>query len=282
MSKTNVIACIDGTEVSTAVSDYAAWTSLRLGAPLILLHILDKSAYPVKSNLSGNIGLGSREALLQELAELDEKRGRVALEQGRLMLEAARQRALADGVNDPIVHQRHGDLLDSLLAIEEDTQLLVLGKHDENLGPHVGSRLETLVRSLHRPMLVCPPVYKKPERVMIAFDGSDTTRKAVDFVAGSPLFRGTSCHVVLVGHDDDANRGPLQWAKHTLASSNLEVNAVLQQGDVEEALCDYRREQDIDIMVMGAYGHSVIRRFLVGSTTTAVIRNAQIPVLLLR
>ena len=115
---TNVIACIDGTDVSTAVCDCAAWASLRLEATLILLHVLDKSEYPVKGNLSGNIGLGSRETLLQELAKLDEKRGRLALEQGRLMLETARQRALADGISEPIVHQRHGDLIESLLAIE--------------------------------------------------------------------------------------------------------------------------------------------------------------------
>jgi len=278
----HVIACIDGTDVSTAVSDYAAWSSLSLDVQLILLHVLDKSDYPVQSNLSGNIGLGSRETLLQELAELDEKRGRLALEQGRIMLEAARQRALADGVDDPIVHQRHGDLLDSLLAIEQDTRLLVLGKHDENLGAHVGSRLETLVRSLHRPMLVCPPAYGKPERVMIAFDGSDTTRKAVDMVAGSPLFCGMPCHVVMIGADNPVNRGQLEWARHTLESSDFVVTTALRQGDVEKTLCDYRREEAIDILVMGAYGHSVIRRFLVGSTTTAVIRNAQIPVLLLR
>lgn len=282
MAKTNVIACIDGTDVSTAVSDYAAWSSLQLEAPLILLHVLDKSAYPVKSNLSGNIGLDSRETLQQELAELDEKRGRLALEQGRIMLEAARQRALADGIGNPIVHQRHGDLLDSLLAIEQDTRLLVLGKHDENLGAHVGSRLETLVRSLHRPMLVCASDFRKPERVMIAFDGSDTTHKAVDMVAGSPLFRGMPCHVLLIGADTPANRSQLEWARHTLESSEFTVTTALRQGDVEQTLCDYRREHAVDILVMGAYGHSVIRRFLVGSTTTAVIRNAQIPVLLLR
>ncbi len=282
MTKTNVIACIDGTDVSTAVSDYAAWSSLRLEAPLIVLHVLDRSAYPVKSDLSGNIGLGSQEALLQELAELDEKRGRLALEQGRVMLEAARQRALADGVDDPIAHQRHGDLLDSLLAIEQDTRLLVLGKHDENLAAHVGSRLETLVRSLHRPMLVCPPVYKKPERVMIAFDGSETAHKVVDRVAHSPLFRALPCHVVLIGPDNPANRGQLEWARHTLESSDFVVTTSLRQGEVEKTLCEYRREEAIDVLVMGAYGHSVIRRFLVGSTTTAVIRDAQIPVLLLR
>ncbi|MCW8907126.1 MAG: universal stress protein [Sedimenticola sp.] len=282
MTKSNVVACIDGTEVSSAVSDYAAWSSLRLEAPLVLLHVLDKSAYPVESNLSGNIGLDSREALLQELAELDQRRGRLALEQGRVMLEAARQQAVADGVSEPVVHQRHGDLLESLLAIEQDTRLLVLGKHDENLGAHVGSRLETLVRSLHRPMLVCPASYKRPERVMIAFDGSKTAHKSVDMVAGSPLFHGMPCHVVMVGSETDANREQLEWARQTLEDSEFNVTIELREGEVENTLCEYRRENSIDIIVMGAYGHSVIRRFLVGSTTTAVIRNAQIPVLLLR
>ena len=278
----NVIACIDGTSVSTAVSDCAAWASLQLAAPLVLLHILDKSEYPVASNLSGNIGLGSREALLRELADLDERRGKLALEQGRLLLDAARQRAVADGVADPIVHQRHGSLLDSLVAIEQDTRLLVLGKHDENLGEHVGSRLETLVRALHRPILVCPPKFTNPQRVMIAFDGSATTHKAIEMVGASPLLRGLPCHVVMVGADDAENRQQLDQARRTLEDSGFSVTTALQQGEVERALCAYRQAHDIDLLVMGAYGHSVIRRFLVGSTTTSVIRNATVPVLLLR
>ncbi|MDT8385172.1 MAG: universal stress protein [Gammaproteobacteria bacterium] len=282
MTKTNVIACIDGTAVSTAVSDCAAWASLRLEASLVLLHVLDKAEYPIPADLSGNIGLGSREALLQELAELDAKRGRLALEQGRLMLETARQRAVADGVAEPIVHQRHGSLLDSLLAIEPDTRLLVLGKHDEHLGEHVGSRLETVVRSLQRPILVCPPDFTAPQRVMIAFDGSATTRKAVEMVAASPLCRGLPCHVLMVGADTEEHQAQLAWARHSLEAADFVVTTVLQQGEVEQVLCDYRREHDIELLVMGAYGHSVIRRFLVGSTTTSVIRNARIPVLLLR
>lgn len=279
---TNVIACIDGTDVSTAVCGYAAWASLRLKATLVLLHVLDKSEYPVASNLSGNIVLGSREVLLQELAELDEKRGRLALEQGRLMLDAARQRARADGISDPIVHQRHGDLIESLLAIEQDTRLLVLGKHDEHLKTHVGSRLENVVRTLHRPILITTSEYHVPERVMIAFDGSDTTRKAVEMVAASPLFRGMPVHVVMVNDDNEANQNQLEWAQTTLADKGHDVKKALVPGDVERALCNYRAAHNIDMLVMGAYGHSVIRRFLVGSTTTNVIRNASVPVLLLR
>ncbi|MDT8388126.1 MAG: universal stress protein [Thiogranum sp.] len=145
-----VTACIDGTNISPAVCDYAAWASLHLDAPLTFLHVLDKSEYPVQPDLSGNIGLGSREALLEELAALDEKRGKLALEQGRLMLEAAQERTVLDGVTDPVALQRHGGLVETLL---------VMGKHDENLGEHIGSRLENVVRTMHRPILVTTPAF---------------------------------------------------------------------------------------------------------------------------
>lgn len=278
----NVIACIDGTPVSPAVCDYAAWASQRLAAPLTLLHVLDKSAYPIKTNLSGNIGLGSREALLEELAALDERRGRLALEQGRLMLEEALHRVIADGVGNPTTLQRHGSLIETLVDLEPDLRLLVLGKHDENLNEHIGSRLENVVRIMHRPILVTTDTFRPPRQVMIAFDGSATTRKGVEMIAASPLLRGLPCHLVLVGTDSDEHQAQLAWGRDCLVGAGMEVHTALRGGEVERALCDYRAEQDIDLLVMGAYGHSVIRRFLVGSTTTSVMRNATVPVLLLR
>ena len=281
----NVIACIDGSSAAPAVCDYAAWASLRMAAPLTFLHVLDKSEYPTQANLSGNIGLGSREALLKELAALDEQRGKLALEQGRLMLDAARERAAAHGVAEPNTLQRHGTLVDTLTEMEDSIRLLVMGKQGEqgdSVGDHVGSHIESVVRTMHRPILVTPPAFKAPERVMLAFDGSATIRKGVDMVAGSPLFRGLPCHLVMVGADNEKNRNQLAWAQHTLEAADFEVPASIIEGDVESALCAYRKEHDIDLLIMGAYGHSRIRRFLVGSTTTSVVQNANVPVLLLR
>ncbi|TCS62459.1 universal stress protein [Varunaivibrio sulfuroxidans] len=277
-----VIACIDGTNVSTAVCDYAAWASLRLDAPLQFLHVLEKALYPAASDLSGNIGLGSRETLLHELAALDEKRGKIALEQGKNMLKAARERAIADGVPAPTSRQRHGSLLETLADIADDIRLLVLGKHDEHLGDHIGSRLENVVRTQHRPTLITPAVFKTPRRVMLAFDRSSATRKGIETVAASPLLRGLPCHVVMVGDDNAANREHLDWARATLQAAGFDTPTALIPGEVEQTLCDYRARHDIDMLIMGAYGHSVVRRFFVGSTTTAVIRDAQVPVLLLR
>ena len=101
-------------------------------------------------------------------------------------------------------------------------------------------------------------------------------------VAASPLFRGLPCHLVMVGADTPEHRERLDWARGILTVAGFEARAALRTGEVERVLCDYRREHDIDLLIMGAYGHSVIRRFLVGSTTTNVIRKATVPVLLLR
>ncbi|MDW5308232.1 universal stress protein, partial [Acinetobacter baumannii] len=38
----------------------------------------------------------------------------------------------------------------------------------------------------------------------------------------------------------------------------------------------------IDMMVVGAYGHSKIRQFFIGSTTTKLLSSSTKPVLLLR
>ena len=61
---TTVIACIDGSPSSAAVCDYSAWASVRLASPLTLVHILE-DVVQAPTDLSGSIGLGSREHLLQ-------------------------------------------------------------------------------------------------------------------------------------------------------------------------------------------------------------------------
>ncbi|WP_457787997.1 universal stress protein [Pseudomonas sp. PL-6] len=282
---TQVLACIDGSLSSPAVCDYAAWASLRLGAPLTLLHVLDHKQYPPRSDLSGNIALGSREQLLQELAELDERRSKLGLEQGRLALEAARERAQRGGVANPQLRQRHGDLAGSLRELENDIRLLVIGRQGETsdaVSQLVGSQLESVIRTLHRPILVSPGQFQAPRSLMLAYDGSATCDKGVDLLAASPLFQGLPIHVVMVGADSDAARAQLQQAERRLVAGGHQVQLAIRAGEVEPTLHDYQAEQDIDLLVMGAYGHSRIRQFLVGSTTSHMLQTSTGPLLLLR
>ena len=280
---TYVMACIDGSPSATAVCDYAAWASLRLDCPLAFLHVLDENRYPTNSNLSGNIGLGSREHLLEELAELDARRSKLALEEGRIMLEAAKQRAQQDGISSPLVKQRHGDLAETLVELQEEIRLAIIGKQGDNTsaGAQVGSHLESVLRTLSRPVLVTPTAFKQPESVMLAYDGRPTMDKAVQLIAGSPLFKGLPIHLVLVGADTNYAWEQLKSAKEKLKAAGFDAQIAIRAGEVEPTLHAYQNEHAIDMIVMGAYSRSRIREFLVGSTTTKMLSTSRTPLLLL-
>lgn len=284
-TKTLVLACIDGSSYSPAVCDSAAWAALRLDAPLTFIHVLSKVREAPQADLSGSIGFGTRESLLEELATLDEKRGKLAQERGRQIIAAARERARAAGVAAPEGLQRHGGLIETLSEFEEGVRLLVIGKRGEAAAvasEHIGSHLERVIRSMSRPILVTTDTFRAPQRIMIAFDGSATTRKGVEMVAQSPLFKGLPCHLVMAGAATADARAQLSHARQTLEKAGFEAPSAIFPGEPEAVLARYRQENDIDMVIMGAYGNSRIRQLFVGSTTTEMIRKSTVPLLLLR
>lgn len=281
----NVVACIDGSNAAPAVCDYAAWASRRMGDPLMLLHVLDEEKYPAQTDMSGNIGLGSREQLLEDLVQLDQERSKLALKHGHLMLDEAEKRVLAAGVENPAKRQRHDELANALAELEPETRLFVMGLHGESSSGkehQVGSQLETVIRSVHRPLLLVPDEFSAPRSAMLAFDGSPTAFRSIELLAGTPVFSGMPLHLVLVGADSDEHRAQLERARNILDGPGRNVHLAIRQGEVEQTLHAYQEEHDIDVLIMGAYGHSRIRRFLVGSTTTRMLETAKKPLVILR
>ena len=282
---TNIVTCIGRFHVSAAVCDAGAWASQRLNAPLKLLHVLDKSEYPIKGDFTGRIGLGSQEHLLDELTALEEKRSKLAREHGKRMLEAAERRAREDGARDISTLQRHGSLVETLMELESETRLLVMGRRgaEHDSAAHlIGSNLENVIRTIHRPSLIVLASFSPPNCFMIAFDGSPTAQKALDMVAGIPLLKGLPCHLVMVCSGTDERKAQLEAAFDKLVSAGFDVTQKMLEGKVQSVLDAYQKEHQIELMVMGAYGHSRIREFLVGSNTTSMIRTSDIPLLLLR
>lgn len=276
----HVIACLDGASYSLSVCDYAAWAARKLKAPLELLHVLEQPD-SVSLDASGNIGLGSQELLLQALAELDERRSALAREHGRQILESAQQRAAAAGATEIRTRQRHESFIESLVELQNHARLFVLGQHDAQHKPKrflLDQNLESAIRVLQRPVLVANASFQEPRNFMIAFDGSSTGRKTVEMVAGSPLLQGLPCQVVTVGKHHDA----LEWALNTLSSAGLDATSYQLEGEAAPALLDHAQSQQIELLIMGAYGHSRIRHLVVGSTTTMLLQQSTLPVLILR
>lgn len=282
---TNIIACIDGSGLSEYVTTASVWAAKQMGCPLTLLHSLEKETVRTDEDLSGSIGLGSREHLLDELVALDAQRAKLALEHGKVILENARAYAQKAGATLVEEIQRHGDLVDALIDLDDETRLIVIGRLGVNhtMDAHtVGSHIERVARTLHKPILISVGQFKAPKNFMIAYDGREAADNAIARIAQSPLLIGLPCHLVMAGEDTPARRVKLEEAQAMLEEEGFEVTASILSGKIYPVLTQYREDNNIELMAMGAYAHSKVRQFFVGSNTTKMIIESDIPLLILR
>jgi nucleotide-binding universal stress UspA family protein len=281
-----VLAGIDGSSLSNAVCDYAAWIANKVDAPLKLLHTIDHHPeFADHTDLTGNIGIDSRDHLMDELTQLEQQRSKLRLKQGKALLQAAKDRVVQAGIVNPITNQRHGSLVESLIELENDIRVLVLGvrgKVHEHQANKVGAKLEAIIRSLHKPILVVNAEFKQPERIMLAYDGSQAAEKALEMVATSPLYKGLTCHLVCVSQDEGKGQLLEVAANKLQLAGGIEVIAKKLVGKPEQLLCDYQDQHGIDLTVMGAFGHTRIHDWLLGSFTVKMLMHSHKPLLLLR
>ena len=282
--KEQIIACVDGSRSTTAVCQWSAWVAPPLDAPVKLLHTLEKPANTDAGDLSGSIGLGSREELMVELIKLDEQRSRITQEQGKLLLAAAKDLFDSELPNDHAIAiktcLRHGNLVETLSDLEADTRLVIMGRQGEisSQVSQVGSQLENVVRVLHTPFLVSVGDFSVPQKIMFAYDGSETGKKVLERLTISPLFKGLSCDLVMVGGEYEQ----LISAQSLLHNAGIMTTTYQLKGDVEAALKEHIQHHQIDLVIMGAYGHSRLRQFLLGSHTSRMLSQSPVSLLLLR
>ena len=281
-----LIAFIDGSTYSQSVCDHTAWIAKRTDAEVEILHVLGRrSLSSVPGNLSGSIGLGARSALLVELAESDARAAKLAQERGRLILEESRSRIEAAGVADVGTRLRNADIVETIQEYEAGADVIVIGKRGEAADfarLHLGSNLERVVRSSHKPILVASRAFKPIERVLIAFDGGPSVTKAVNFIASLKGFDGLDFRLLSVGADDEGTRRKIEAARDVLRGAGYIADARIEPGQPEKVIAEMADAAETDMLVMGAYGHSRIRNLIIGSTTTEMIRSCKIPVMLFR
>jgi nucleotide-binding universal stress UspA family protein len=279
-----ILACTDGSIYAGSVYDHAAWAAQRLGgASVQVLHVLDRTATEIPADRSGAIGFDASEELLRELVELDAARGRVALRRARALLAEAETRLRAAGVAEVVLTQRPGSLVETVAEFEAGADLVVIGKRGEAADfavGHLGANLERVVRASARPVLMASRAFRPIGRFLIAYDGGPAALKAVDFAAHQAPVKGLDCHLVTVG--PQGGNVSLDQPAGILRRGGLEVTTEVLHGEPEQAIAAYASAAGIDLLVMGAYGHSRVRTLLIGSTTTALLRACRIPVLVFR
>ncbi|WP_231792295.1 universal stress protein [Sphingomonas sp. CCH9-F2] len=256
------MACIDASTYATSVVDLAAWAATRLGADVELLHVVQrKDAVASRNDHSGAIGLGVKSELLEELTRIEEAAGRLAIEEGRILLDAGGTRLKEQGITVASMHL-HGGIVETIVEREADAALVIIGKRGasgEFATDHIGSKVERVVRASDKPVLIASREAKAPDAVVIAFDNSPAACRAVRHVATSPLFGGLPVHLVMAGPDDGKHRDQLGAAAATLPACS---ETVLRDGKVDAVIGDHMAAHPGAMLVMGAYGHSPLRTLI--------------------
>lgn len=284
----SIVALIDGSGYAQSVCDHAGWVASRGGtdATLALCHVIRRHDIDAENtDLSGSIGLGARSSLLEELSELDEQKARLVNQRGRAILDDAKERAAEMGATNVTGMLRNGQLVETTEDLEKNADLIVIGKRGEashlNM-EHLGSNLERVVRSSSRPVMVASRAFQPINKVLIAFDGGASSTKAVQHIAGSAVFKGLEILCVQVGSEASRNPQPLADAVAILRDAGFAAESKLLPGQPESVIAGTVELEGIDLLVMGAYGHSRIRNLIIGSTTTQMVRACKVPIILYR
>lgn len=280
-----VIACLDGSDYMKPVLDAGVWAANTLNAPLGLLHAHDKSKNSTPHDYSGSIGLGSREELLGKLTDADAKQARSTNEHGQALLKQAKL-SIKDKVRKDVFKlHRHETLAESVTHLQTDTQLIILGQKgcDEHKpGERLGSQLQNTIRSAHQPVLVVKEKFEPPKTALYAFDNRKNTKQGLKWLIKHPLFRDVLLHVVYVSEDNEDSAETLRRAAAKLKQASMKVEQKLISGKAKTELIRYQNANQIDMLIMGAYGHSRLHEFFVGSTTEALLASNQNATVLLR
>jgi nucleotide-binding universal stress UspA family protein len=281
-----ILACTDGSTYAPSLYQHSGWAARRLAARVEVLHVLDHHRERAPAvDFSGSIGMDASAHLTEELTKLEEAQGRVQRLKGKAILEDAKHQLAAAGVTDIVTTQRHGTLVETLEELEPRCDLVAIAKrgtHADSAPGHLGANLERVVRTAVRPVLVTAQTFQPIERFLIAYDGGPSVARAIEFALTSPLLKGIGCHILRAGQIDDKARYYLEETAAKLRHAGYEVASHAIPGAPEKVMAEVIPRERIQLLVMGAYGHSPIRALILGSTTTNMVRTCPISVLMFR
>jgi nucleotide-binding universal stress UspA family protein len=188
-----------------------------------------------------------------------------------------------------IVEVLQFDATESFIQHARHADLMVLGQADPNevtvLGP--GFAADVVIGS-GRPAIVVPYIGIPPligQRVLIAWDGGREATRAVHD-ALPILKRAHSVTVLSVNPETSSNgnrRDPGADISLHLARHDVRVAAartIAREVSVGDALLADIADNGIDLLVMGAYGHSRLREFVLGGVTRHMLAHMTAPVLM--
>ena len=275
-----ILVGLDGSEHAATATLYALWMSARFGANVVGLHVVDIASIEGSflHDISGSLGF-------EPYLDFSSKMRDALHERGKSLLAAFERQAAEHKVPSTTILTM-GIVPNEISEQGEIADLLVIGhrgvsaKFSTGL---LGGTAESVTRKCPTPVFVCTAEYRECKNPLLAYDGSQRAAAAMQSAAQFCSALKLPLTVLTVNRDESAGHRTLEEAERYLTPYKLPATFSLQQtGNAPERITNYLREQNHDLVFIGAYGHSRIIEMVLGSTTEYVMRNSPCAVFLNR
>jgi nucleotide-binding universal stress UspA family protein len=164
--------------------------------------------------------------------------------------------------------------------------LAIVGQAEPDKGAVDELIAESALFESGRPVIVVPYIQKAPlklDRVMVCWDGSRAAARAI--ADSMPLLERAGLVEVVIVANERGKQDEIPGADmgQHLARHGLKVDVKRITGgdiDVADALLSHAADSTADFIVMGGYGHSRLREFVLGGVTRSILQSMTAPALM--
>lgn len=275
----SILIPTDGSPLSKVALEYGLYLAEKFGAQIIGLHVVDARDLegPLLSDIAGALGFTPYQNYLPKFREVLESRGDLILDAFRRTCEerSVRHRVKRLSGMAPGVISEEAKKVD-LVAIAQR------GEHERWSSGLLGSTTESVVRKSPRPVLVTPAAFREFAKVLVAYDGSFESNQALKTACELFAYSETGLTAVIVAGDAKRCEALTEEIEAFVGPYQLDAEIECLEGEAARAILRHAEENGVDLIVMGAFGHSRIHDLILGGTTAYIIRNTTLPVLLNR
>ncbi len=270
----SILVGLDGSALDAAAVELGIEWAKRFNALLVGLGIADDAT--MRTPDAGLIGGGYHRW------EQDEELAKEARHRVKQSLASFATRCAEADVSFNLL-QDAGLAYEAIVQESQRCDLVLFG-HETHF--HLGAAdqpdetLWNVLKREPRPVVIAPRELKPGSSVVVAYNGSPHADRALQAFQASGLDLDEEVYVLSVDADREEAARQADRASEFLRLH--QINAVTHArgpvDSVSQSILEEVRLRNARLLVMGAYGHSAVREFLLGSTTTTILKQSPVPV----
>lgn len=273
-----IIIPTDGSIDGDIALEYGIYIARKINAVISGLHVLDVHLLqgPMLTDISGAVGMPPYDGFFDAIeTSLNEKADFVI----NNFREHCRKAGLQTEIKKII-----GKIDEIIIEEAQNADFILMAKKGEHFhlkeGGLLGSVAEAVIRHSGKPVMITPDKFYEIESMGIAYDGSPSAKKALDFSLDLSKQATWPLTAVIITSDMEKAASLSAQIEESAQAQETDCEVIILPGKEGEELIKFINENAVELMVMGAYSHNRLRELLLGSTTSQVISKSPIPVLL--